>query len=57
MGPFEDGFDTEDDVAAARLFRAQMPLLGLPYLGLPAVTASAGLLGRTPISVRIVSGG
>jgi amidase len=56
MGPFENGFDTQGDVAAALAFLPQMPLLGLPYLGLPALTACTGLLGRTPISMRIVSG-
>lgn len=56
MGPFENGFDTQGDVAAALVFLPQMPLPGLPYLGLPALTASTALLGRTPIGVRIVSG-
>jgi amidase len=54
--PFENDLDMQGDVAAARVFRAQMPQLGLPYLGLPALTVSTGLLGRTPIGVQIVSG-
>jgi amidase len=33
-----------------------MPQIGLPYLGLPALTVSTGLLGRTPVGVQIVAG-
>jgi amidase len=38
------------------VWRAQMPQLGLPYLGLPALTVSTGLLGGTPVGVQVVSG-
>jgi amidase len=53
--PFEDNLDMQGDAAFARVWRAQMPQLGLPYLGLPAVAVSTGLVGRTPVGVQIVS--
>jgi amidase len=54
--PFENHLDMQGEDAFARVWRAQMPQLGLPYLGLPAVTVSTGLLGRTPVGVQVVSG-
>jgi amidase len=54
--PFENHLDMQGDAAFARVWRAQMPQLGLPYLGLQALTVSAGLLGRTPVGVQVVSG-
>ena len=54
--PFENHLDIQGDDAFARVWRAQMPQLGLPYLGLPALTVSTRLLGRTPVGVQIVSG-
>ncbi len=54
--PFENHLDMQGDDAFARVWRAQMPQLGLPYLGLPALTVSTGLLGRTPVGVHVVSG-
>jgi amidase len=54
--PFENHLDMQGDAAFARVWRAQMPQLGLPYLGLPALTVSTGLLGRTPVGVQVVSG-
>ena len=54
--PFENHLDMQGDAAFARVWRAQMPMLGLPYLGLPALTVSTGLIGRTPVGVQIVSG-
>lgn len=53
--PFENHLDMQGDDAFARVWRAQMPQLGLPYLGLPVVTVSTGLLGRTPVGVQVVS--
>jgi len=54
--PFENHLDLHGDDAFARVWRAQMPQLGLPYLGLPALTVSTALLGRTPVGVQVVSG-
>ena len=46
----------QGEAAFTRMWQAQMPMLGLPYLGLPALTVSTGLLGRTPVGVQVVSG-
>jgi amidase len=54
--PFENHLDLQGDDAFARVWRAQMPQLGLPYLGLPALTVSTGLVDRTPVGVQVVSG-
>jgi amidase len=54
--PFENDLDMQGDEAFASVWRAQMPQLGLPYLGLPVLTVSTGLLGRTPVGVQVVSG-
>jgi amidase len=54
--PFPDGLDLRDDVSFARVWRAQMPQVGIPFMGLPALTVSTGLLGRVPVGVQIVSG-
>jgi amidase len=52
---FLQTYPVRGDDAFARVWRAQMPQLGLPYLGLPALTVSTGLLGRTPVGVQVVS--
>ena len=54
--PFPDGLDLRDDASFARVWRAQMPLIGIPFMGLPALTVSTGLVGRVPVGVQIVSG-
>jgi amidase len=54
--PFPDGLDLRDDVSFARVWRAQMPQVGIPFMGLPALTVSTGLVGRVPVGVQIVSG-
>ena len=54
--PFEDDLDMHGDAAFARVIHAQMLMLGLPYLGIPAATVSTGLVGRTPVGVQVVAG-
>jgi amidase len=54
--PFPDGLDLCDDASFARVWRAQMPQVGIPFMGLPALTVSTGLVGRVPVGVQIVSG-
>jgi amidase len=54
--PFPDGLDRRDDASFARVWRAQMPQIGIPFMGLPGLTVSTGLVGRTPIGVQVVSG-
>jgi amidase len=54
--PFPDGLDRRDDDSFARVWRAQMPQIGIPFMGLPGLTISTGLVGRVPVGVQIVSG-
>jgi amidase len=54
--PFPDGLDRRDEASFARVWRAQMPQIGIPFMGLPALTVSTGLVGRTPVGVQVVSG-
>jgi amidase len=53
--PFPDGLDLRDDASFARVWRAQLPQIGIPFMGLPALTVSTGLVGRVPVGVQIVS--
>lgn len=54
--PFPDGLDRRDDDSFARVWRAQMPQIGIPFMGLPGLTVSTGLVGRIPVGVQVVSG-
>ena len=54
--PFPNHLDTQDDAAFARVWRAQMPQIGIPFLGLPALSVATGLVGRAPVGVQVVSG-
>jgi amidase len=54
--PFPDGLDRRDEASFARVWRAQMPQIGIPFMGLPGLTVSTGLVGRIPVGVQIVSG-
>jgi amidase len=53
--PFPDGLDMRED-SFARVWRAQVPQIAIPFLGLPALTVSTGLVGRVPVGVQVVSG-
>jgi len=54
--PFPDGLDLRDDASFARVWRAQLPQIAIPFMGLPALTVSTGLVGRVPVGVQIVAG-
>ena len=54
--PFPDGLDLRDDASFARVWRAQLPQIAIPFMGLPALTVSTGLVGRVPVGVQLVSG-
>jgi amidase len=51
--PFPDNLDLVD---FDRVWEAQLTLIGLALLGLPALTVATGLVGGTPIGVQIVAG-
>jgi amidase len=54
--PFLDGLDLRDDASFARVWRAQTLQVAIPFMGLPALTVSTGLVGRIPVGVQLVSG-
>jgi amidase len=54
--PFPDQLDRKDDASFARVWRAQMTQIAIPFMGLPGLTVSTGLVGRVPVGVQIVSG-
>jgi amidase len=53
--PFPDGLDLRDGASFARVWRAQLPQIAIPFLGLPGLTVSTGLVGRLPVGVQVVS--
>jgi amidase len=53
--PFPDNLDRRDDASFARVWRAQVPQIAIPFMGLPALTVTTGLVGRVPVGVQIVS--
>jgi amidase len=54
--PFPDGLDMRDDASFARVWQAQLTQIAIPFMGLPALTVSTGLVGRVPVGVQVVSG-
>ncbi|ABD89201.1 amidase family protein [Rhodopseudomonas palustris] len=54
--PFADQLDLRDDASFKRVWRAQMPQIAIPFVGLPALTVSTGLVGRIPVGVQLVAG-
>ena len=54
--PFPDGLDMRDEASFARVWRAQLTQIAIPFMGLPALTVSTGLVDRVPVGVQVVSG-
>ena len=54
--PFAWQLDLKDDASFRRVWRAQMPQIALPFIGMPGLTVSTGLAGRSPVGVQIVAG-
>jgi amidase len=54
--PFPDGLDLQGEASYKRVWAAQMTQIGLPLLGLPALTVSTGMLGTSPLGVQVVAG-
>lgn len=54
--PFPDQLDVESVEAFQRIFEAQLIQLGLPLLGVPALTVSTGMEGDAPIGIQLVAG-
>src|SRR5215813_9734359 len=54
--PFPDHLDCKDDASFARVWRAQLVQIAIPFMGLPGLTVSTGLVGKVPVGVQVVSG-
>ncbi|NOJ38150.1 amidase family protein [Bradyrhizobium australiense] len=54
--PFPDQLDRKDDASFTRVWHAQLPQIAIPFMGLPGLTVSTGLVGRVPVGVQLVSG-
>ena len=54
--PFPDQLDRRDDASFARVWHAQLTQIAIPFMGLPGLTVSTGLVGRIPVGVQLVSG-
>lgn len=55
--PFEDNLDLRSADDYKRVWTAQMPMIGLPVTGLPALTLCTGSVNDgTPVGVQIVAG-
>jgi amidase len=54
--PFPDHLDCKDEASFARVWRAQLLQVAIPFLGLPALSVATGLVGRAPVGVQVVSG-
>jgi len=53
--PFPDELDTKDDASFARVWHAQLPQIAIPFMGLPGLTVTTGLVGRVPVGVQVVA--
>jgi len=54
--PFPDGLDLRDEASFTRVWRAQLTQIAIPFMGLPGLTVSTGLVERIPVGVQVVSG-
>ena len=54
--PFPDGLDVRDEASFTRVWQAQLTQIAIPFMGLPGLTVSTGLVGRIPVGVQVVSG-
>ena len=53
--PFEDDLDLRGQAAFERVWSAQIPQIGVPFLGLPGLSVFTGLSGRTPTGVQLLA--
>ncbi|MEP6721418.1 MAG: amidase family protein [Variovorax sp.] len=54
--PFAADLDLQGPTAYARVWQAQLTMIGLPLTGLPALTVSTGMVGKSPVGVQLVAG-
>ena len=54
--PFPDQLDLQGEEAWHRVWRAQTPMIGIPFMGLPGLVVSTGMVGQVPVGVQLVAG-
>jgi amidase len=54
--PFADQLDMRDEASFNRVWQAQLTQIAIPFMGLPGLTVSTGLVGRIPVGVQVVAG-
>ena len=54
--PFPVDLDLQGPAAYARVWEAQLTMIGLPLTGLPSLVVSTGMVGRSPVGVQLVAG-
>ena len=58
--PFPDKLDLQGDAAYARVWRAQMTQIGVPFMGLPGLSVAMGSAmseaGVSPVGVQVLAG-
>ncbi|CAN5491650.1 amidase family protein [soil metagenome] len=54
--PFPDDLDLQGQEGYARVWKAQMPMVGLAITGLPALVVTTGMVGDVPVGVQVVAG-
>ncbi|MBR0830641.1 amidase family protein [Bradyrhizobium manausense] len=54
--PFPDQLDRKDEASFKRVWEAQLPQIAIPFMGLPGLAVSTGLVGKAPVGVHVVSG-
>ena len=52
MGKILDSY-RKDDASFARVWRAQLTQIAIPFLGLPGLTVSTGMVGKVPVGVQV----
>jgi len=53
--PFRDHRDGESAEEFAKCYEANLLQCGLPFMGLPGLTVTTGLVGATPVGVQLVA--
>ena len=53
--PFPFNEDLKDAEAYLRVWDAQLPQLGIPFLALPGLSVATGMKGRSPVGVQLIA--
>jgi amidase len=53
--PFADQLDRKDEESFNRVWHAQLTQIAIPFFGLPGLTVSTGMVGRSPVGVQLVA--